>query len=71
MAKSRTAVDNVLPFPPTHPPANVEARNAVKHLARERVIDESEAVRSLYEMGATPEEIDFVRAIYAVRRGRV
>lgn len=50
---------------------NRSARDAITNLARARLVSEQEAVQAVRGLGATDEEIDVLRAIYAARRNRI
>lgn len=63
---------NVIPFPtPVSHRVDRAAIQAVKFLADAQLVTEKVAVRALEDFGATETEIDHVRAILAVRRGRL
>lgn len=62
----------VLAFPtPVSQRVDHAAKAAVRILARAELISESEAVRALDDLGANQDEIDLLRALYALKRGRI
>lgn len=63
---------NVIRFPePTRHRVDRAAIEAVRLLAGAQLVSESEAVAALKDLGAHSDEIDLLRNVYAVRRGRV
>jgi hypothetical protein len=63
---------NVLRFPtPVQHRVDRAAIQAVRFLAGADLVTEQVAVRALEDFGASETEIDHVRAILAVRRGRL
>lgn len=62
----------ILPFPePTARRVDTAARRAVRQLIYHNLITEREAVAALQDMGATESEVDLVRGLAAVNRGRL
>jgi hypothetical protein len=61
----------VLPFPIQPRIVTRAARVAVRNLTLSELITAREAVRALEDMGAPEEEIDLVRGMAAVMRGRL
>lgn len=63
---------NVIPFPtPVHRLVDQAAIRAVRCLAEADLVSEREAVRTLRSLGAVAEEVELVRAFFALRRRRI